>query len=111
VSAQITKLGGKPHPTEKFDFDKALATETAFLTTSARIEELCVETFNGALALVSSPVLGALAAIASVEARHAAWMRALAGQTPAPVAATPARSTQASKAAFNKLHLTQKRFR
>jgi rubrerythrin len=110
VKAQITKLGGKPHPTEKFDFHRALASEAAFLTTSARIEELCTDTFNGALALVSSPVLGMLAQIVSVEARHAAWMRALAGQSPAPFVATPARSTRASKTAFNKLHLTTKRF-
>jgi rubrerythrin len=110
VKAQITKLGGKPHPIEKFDFHRALASETAFLTTSARIEELCTETFNGALALISSPLLGVLAQIVSVEARHAAWMRALAGQSPAPFVATPARSTRASKTAFNKLHLTTKRF-
>jgi hypothetical protein len=111
VKAQITKLGGKPHPIETFDFDRALRTEKSFLSTSARIEELCVETLNGALMIVQSPVLGTLARIASVEARHAAWMRALAGQTPAPVAMTPTRSTQGSKTAFNSLHLTRKRFR
>jgi rubrerythrin len=111
VKAQITKLGGKPHPIERFDFDKALRTEVSFLNTSARIEELCVETLNGALAIVKAPVLGVLAEIAAVEARHAAWMRALTGQLPAPVVATPARSTRASKTAFNKLHLTRRRFR
>ena len=111
VRAQIIELGGKPHPAEKFTFDKALATEASFLKTSARIEELCVETLNGATALVKSPVLGALAEIASVEARHAAWIRSLAGQKPAPVASTPAISTGASKTAFNKLHLTKEKFR
>jgi hypothetical protein len=111
VQAQIRKFGGIPHPTETFDFGAATASESAFLKTSAQLEELCVETLNGAAAIVSTPTLAALATIISVEARQAAWVRAILSRNPAPTAATPALTAAKSKTAFNKLHLTKEKFR
>jgi hypothetical protein len=111
VQAQISKLGGTPHPTETFDFGAATANQSAFLKTSAQLEELCVETLNGAAAIVSTPTLTALATIISVEARQAAWVRAILARNPAPTAMTPALTAAKSKSAFNKLHLTKDKFR
>jgi hypothetical protein len=109
VAAQIRKLGGIPHPIETFDFGAATASESAFLKTSAHLEELCVETLNGAAAIVSTPTLTALATIISVEARQAAWVRAILARNPAPTAMTPALTAAKSKTAFNKLHLTKEK--
>ena len=111
VQAQIRKLAGKPHPAEKFDFGRATATQTAFLRTSAKVEEMCVETLNGAAPLVQTPVLAAIAEIVSVEARQAAWVRAILMRKPAPTATTPTLTAAKSKAAFNKLHLTKDKLR
>jgi hypothetical protein len=111
VQAKIRAFGGTPHKTETFDFGAATASQTAFLKTSAQLEELCVETLNGAAAIVSTPTLTALATIVSVEARQAAWVRAILSRNPAPTAATPALTAAKSKTAFNKLHLTQEKFR
>jgi hypothetical protein len=111
VAAQIRKLGGTPHKTESFDFGAATASQSAFLKTSAQLEELCVETLNGAAALVSTPVLTGLATIISVEARQAAWVRAILARNPAPTAMTPPLTAAKSKTAFNKLHLTKEKFR
>jgi hypothetical protein len=111
VQSRIRKFGGTPHPTEKFDFGSSMANQTAFLKTSAQLEELCVETLNGAAAIVSTETLAALATIISVEARQAAWVRAILARNPAPAAMTPPLTAAASKSAFNKLHLTTEKFR
>jgi hypothetical protein len=111
VQAKIRAFGGTPHPTETFDFGAATASQSAFLKTSAQLEELCVETLNGAAAIVSTVTLTHLATIISVEARQAAWVRAILERNPAPTAATPALTAARSKSAFNKLHLTKEKFR
>lgn len=109
VAEQIRKLGGRPHPAVKFDFDRAVASQSAFLKTSATLEQLCVETLNGAIPLVHVRVLGALGEIVSVEARHAAWVRALRAQKPAPSATTPGISSATSRRRVNALRLTAKK--
>jgi hypothetical protein len=43
-----------------------------------------VETYNGQAANLSPKARATTAGIVSVDARHAAWIRSLAGQVPAP---------------------------
>ncbi len=50
------------------------------------LEDAGVALYNGQAANVSPKTLAAAAEIVSVEARHAAWARDLAGELPAPVA-------------------------
>ncbi len=103
VKATITKLGGKPHAEQKFDFGSSTASQTAFLKTSAKIEEMCVETLNGAGPLVSTPVLIGASELVSVEARQASWVRAILGENAAPFAFNPAYTAAQSMAAVKKL--------
>ena len=103
VQATIRSLGGQPHPAETFDFGSATRSRDAFLKTSARIEEMCVETLNGAGPLVSKPVLAGAGTLVSVEARQASWVRGILGVSPAPFTFDPALTAAQSMARLHKL--------
>lgn len=103
VQKTIKSLGGTPHPSESFDFGSATKSQAAFLKTSAKIEEMCVETLNGAGPLVTKPVLKGAAMLVSVEARQAAWVRAILKGDPAPVVLTPPLTAAQSMARLAKL--------
>ena len=103
VQGTIKGLKGTPHPMETFDFGSATRSRTAFLKTSAMIEEMCVETLNGAGPLVSKPVLAGAGTLVSVEARQASWVRAILGDDPAPFAFNPALTAAQSMARLHKL--------
>jgi hypothetical protein len=67
-----------------FDFRGTTEDQEAFLKTAVAFEDLGAAAYKGQATRVESPALLAAAiAIHSVEARHAAWMRYLAGFTPA----------------------------
>ena len=103
VSTAIKGLGATPHPKEKLAFGSATRSRMAFLRTSAMIEEMCVETINGAGPLVSKPVLAAAGTLVSVEARQASWVRAILGDLPAPFVFNPALTAAQSMARLHKL--------
>ena len=103
VQKTIKSLGGTPHASETFDFGSATASRAAFLRTSAMVEEMCVETLNGAGPLVSKPVLAGASTLVSVEARQASWVRAILGHDPAPFAFNPALTAAQSMARLRKL--------
>jgi hypothetical protein len=50
--------------------------------------------------------VAAVAPLVSVEARHAAWILAIAGRDPAPAAADPAASVDGVQGAFERAGLT-----
>ena len=56
------------------------ATRTKFIATSITLEDTGVSAYDGQGPLLRRKTLPAAAAIVSVEARHAAWIRYLAGQ-------------------------------
>jgi Ferritin-like domain len=67
-----------------FDFRGTTEDQEAFLKTAVAFEDLGAAAYKGQATRVESPaLLAAAVAIHSVEARHAAWMRYLAGFTPA----------------------------
>jgi hypothetical protein len=103
VQATLKKLGATPHPAQTFDFGSATRSRTAFLKTSAKIEEMCVETLNGAGPLVTKPVLIGASELVSVEARQASWVRSILGENAAPFAFNPAYTAAQSMAAVKKL--------
>jgi rubrerythrin len=77
-------LGSRAVKRPLFDFQGTTEQEDRFLTVAVQFEDLSVAAYKGqAPRIRSKPVLAAAIGIHSVEARHAAWMRALFGVTPA----------------------------
>lgn len=82
----ITKLGGTPGKAPEFRYpDATFKTKAAFLETAATFEELGVAAYHGQVTrLTSRDLLGAAAAIAGTESRHAAVLAGLSGNNPFP---------------------------
>ena len=77
-------LGAKAGPRPSFDFGRATKDPGAFTQAAIRLEDLAVAGYNGQATNLTPATLGAAATIVSVEARHAAWVRAIAGESAAP---------------------------
>jgi hypothetical protein len=77
-------LGDAADPEPRYEFGDATGSADAFTVAAARIEDLAVAAYNGQAANVSPEAFAAAARIVSVEARHAAWVRTIAGRNPAP---------------------------
>lgn len=76
-------LGASARDIPRFAFGAALSSPKQFAATAIAIEELGVAAYNGQAANISKPVLQAAARIVSVNARHAAWIRAIQDKEPA----------------------------
>lgn len=95
-------LGGGAEAAQKFDFGDATRDADAFTKAAQEIEDLVTGAYNaGALGLTNA-TLKAAAKIASVEARHAAWIRDIAGENPAPDAAEPETTPEKVTAAIQR---------
>ena len=81
------ELGSGTRPASRYRFGDLFATNASFVAAAVELEETGVAAYNGQAENLSPSTLGAIARVISVEARHAAWARGLAGQQPAPVAA------------------------
>ncbi len=77
-------LGDQAEARPRFDFGSAAAEPRSFADTAARLEDLAVAAYNGQATNVSPDILAAAATVVSVEARHAAWIRSISGDPPAP---------------------------
>lgn len=85
LKATIKQLGGKPTAAPGVDFGKAFANEKSFLELAQTFEDTGVSAYNGAAPEIqSTEVLAAAGGIVQIEARHAAAVRLLRGETPAP---------------------------
>jgi len=87
-------LGDKARKPPKLDFGDDTTSPERFTDASLKLEDLAVAGYNAAAPNLTKPALAAAAKIVSVEARHAAWIRAIAGVTPAPDASEPQVSAQ-----------------
>jgi hypothetical protein len=87
-------LGPKAKPAPRFAFGNATTNPDRFAKTAIALEELAVAAYNGQAANVSKEVLQAAAGIVSVDARHAAWIRAIRGTAPASQATDVAKTRQ-----------------
>jgi hypothetical protein len=77
-------LGGKTGPKPKFDFGAKTKSPNAFTEAAIELEDVAVSGYNGQAGNLTKGTLAAAAEIVSVEARHAAWARAIAGEVAAP---------------------------
>lgn len=98
-------LGGNAGPAPNVDVSKAMQNANTFATAAIKLEDTAVSAYNGQAANVSPGVLAAAARIVSVEARHAAWIRDIAGQPPAANAVDPALTAKQAQAALVSLGL------
>ena len=78
LSALAGPAGDPPRP----DLWQVAADDAAFAHMAVRLEDLTVRALNGIAGDLSPEALGATSRIASVDARHAAWVRGLVGVTP-----------------------------
>ena len=81
----ITQLGGEPVAEAMYDF--GVTDATSFLTTAAVLENIGVAAYDGAGAFIQDPdLLTAAGSIVAVEARHAAYLNLVTGESPFPAA-------------------------
>ncbi|MGH3022781.1 MAG: ferritin-like domain-containing protein [Gaiellaceae bacterium] len=84
VKALREVLGRKAVARPFFDFRGVTEDQDAFVRTAVAFEDLGTAAYKGQAHRIKSPeVLAAAVGIHSVEARHAAWIRYIAGATPA----------------------------
>ncbi len=95
-------LGSAAREAPKFEFGEATASPRAFGKTALELEDLGVAAYNAQAPNLTPGALAAAARIVSVEARHAAWIRDLLGDNPAPFASEPRKSAKAITAALNR---------
>ena len=86
LTSTIEDLGGTPVESPRFKYPKGIFSDKAkFLETASVFEELGVTAYHGQVTLVENvDILGAAAAIAGVESRHAAILADLTGGNPFP---------------------------
>ena len=84
VRALRDVLGSKAVARPFFDFRGVTESPSSFIRTAVAFEDLGTAAYKGQAHLIESPqVLAAAVGIHSVEARHAAWIRYIAGTPPA----------------------------
>ena len=97
VKAFREVLGADAVKRSRFDFRGATENEDRFRRTAVAFEDLAVAAYKSQAPLIQSRAyLVPALAIHTVEARHAAWIRRLAGFTPAPDAFDEPRSKQST---------------
>jgi rubrerythrin len=90
-------LGPAAIKSPTFDFGDAVTDQAKFAATSQVLEDTGVSAYLGQVAHIFQPgVLSAAGTIATVEARHAAWIRFINGATPAPADFDTPRSEKAT---------------
>jgi hypothetical protein len=77
-------LGGEAGKRPHFEFGPSTKSPGAFRETAIKLEDVAVSGYNGQATNLTKATLAAAAKIVSVEARHAAWVRAIAGEIAAP---------------------------
>jgi rubrerythrin len=91
LRSTIKQLGGTPVEAPKVGFGDVFTNRGVFLKLAQTLEDTGVSAYNGAApAIRSSEVLAAAGSIVQVEARHAALIRLMRDETPAPAAFDPA---------------------
>ena len=93
MAALQDALGAAAVARPSFDFRGTTEDEDAFIKTAVAFEDLGTAAYKGQAHRLESPaLLMAAVSIHSVEARHAAWIRYLAGAPPASSALDEAKS-------------------
>jgi hypothetical protein len=98
-------LGRHARPAATFRFGKATRERSTFIATATELEDLAVAAYNGQAGNLTKKALPAALEIVSVEGRHAAWIRAIADEAPAPRAADPGAGKAEVGAILRRLHV------
>jgi Ferritin-like domain len=98
-------LGDGADPEPEFDLEEVTSDEGAFLEAAVVLEDTGVSACIGQGSNLTVEGVAALAPLVSVEARHAAWILAIAGRDPAPAPADPAASVAGVQSAFERAGL------
>jgi rubrerythrin len=77
-------LGSNARKKPDLDFGAATSDPEMFTAAAIALEETVIAAYNGQAANLTKGTLAKAATIVSVEARHAGWIRAIAGKDPAP---------------------------
>jgi ferritin-like protein len=88
------KLGSRAGAKPRLDFEQVTADADRFRGTAIDLEEATAAAYIGQGANLTREAVVDAARIVAVEARHAAWIRDLAGADPAPRPADPPRSAR-----------------
>lgn len=100
-------LGASAKAGPTFEFGDAVTAPDRFAHAARALEDLGVAALDGQAGGLSKPSLAAVATIVSVEARHAAWIRDLIGELPAPAAANPSETAAQVTAAIGRTGFVQ----
>jgi hypothetical protein len=92
---------GAPAP-PNFTFGNDNADPTTFVRNAVTLEDLGLSAYNGAAPSMTPDTLADASRIISVEARHAAWIRDIAGEVPAPHPVDEGISARAARAAVER---------
>jgi ADP-ribose pyrophosphatase YjhB (NUDIX family) len=96
------RLGDDAQAPPETGFGQALTTPERFRDAAIELEEAAIAVYIGQGPNLSRRTVGRVAGLVAVEARQAAWVRDLAGVSPAPRAADPARKPEAVVAALHR---------
>jgi ferritin-like protein len=98
-------LGPRAEGAPTFDFGSANETDANFTRTAVAMEDLTVALLGGLTPVVEDRgLVAALFGLLTVEARHAAWARHIAGTTPAPDAFDRPRTLASVSGAVARTH-------
>jgi hypothetical protein len=89
-----TLLGDDARPAPRFGVEQAASDAARFQAAAIELEETVAAAYIGQGASLTRAAIRDAARIVSVEARHAAWIRDIAGADPAPRVADPPRSAE-----------------
>jgi hypothetical protein len=91
VAFLTKRLGDRARARPRPNFGDALSTPERFRAAAIDLEEMTIAAYIGQGANLTRGAVGAVGTLLSVEARQVAWVLDLAGESPAPRAADPAR--------------------
>jgi hypothetical protein len=98
-------LGDAAQDEPELDLEAAISDEDTFIEAAVTLEDTGVSAYIGQGANLTVEAVAVVAPLVSVEARHAAWILAIAGRDPAPVAADPAASAAGVASALERAGL------
>jgi rubrerythrin len=98
-------LGDGAAPEPEFDLEEVTSDEDAFVEAAIVLEDTGVSAYIGQGSNLTAQSVAAVAPLVSVEARHAAWILAIAGRDPAPAPADPAASVAGVQSTYERAGL------
>jgi rubrerythrin len=105
VQALRKALGAHAQASPHITFGALTEDPRQFTSAAIALEETAVAAYNAHAANLRRHALAVALQIVSVEGRHAAWIRAVAGRAPAPRAADPGETVTQVLATLKRLHV------